>query len=146
MKSKILKVKLKNIKDKSFQPPYGLQAKLREYQKDGYNWFRTLDYLGFGGILGDEMGLGKTLQAITFITFKTKLKHLIIAPTSLIYNWKNEFKKFAPSMKIVISNGIKEEREELIKNYKNYDVILTTYNLLRRDLEVIMIWSLIIVF
>ena len=132
---KDLKGKLNNIKDKSFQPPFGLQAKLREYQKDGYNWFRTLDYLGFGGILGDEMGLGKTLQAITLLLSKPNSKTLIIAPTSLIYNWNNEFKKFAPSMKIGISNGIKEEREELIKNYQNYDVILTTYNLLRRDLE-----------
>jgi len=133
---KDIKGKLKNIKDKSFQPPYGLQAKLREYQKDGYNWFRTLDYLGFGGILGDEMGLGKTLQAITLLLSKPNSKTLIIAPTSLIYNWKNEFEKFAPSMKIGISNGIKEEREALIKNYTDYDVILTTYNLLRRDLEI----------
>lgn len=132
---KDLKNKLKNIKDKSFKEPLGLQAKLREYQKEGYNWFRTLDYLGFGGILGDEMGLGKTLQTITLLLSKPNSKTLIIAPTSLIYNWKNEFKKFAPSMKIAISNGVKEEREELIKKYTNYDVILTTYNLLRRDLE-----------
>lgn len=132
---KDLKDRLKNIKGKAFQPPYGLQAKLREYQKDGYNWFRTLDYLGFGGILGDEMGLGKTLQTITMLLSKPNSKTLIITPTSLIYNWKNEFKKFAPSIKVAICNGIKEEREELIKDYENYDVILTTYNLLRRDLE-----------
>ncbi|WP_238918708.1 DEAD/DEAH box helicase [Clostridium sp. YIM B02555] len=132
---KELKSRLKNIKDKVFQPPYGLQAQLREYQKDGYNWFRTLDYLGFGGILGDEMGLGKTLQAITFLLSKPNSKTLIIAPTSLIYNWKNEFKKFAPSLKIGISNGVREEREKLIEKYDEFDVILTTYNLLRRDLE-----------
>jgi len=132
---KDIKGKLINIKDKSFEMPLGLHAKLREYQKSGYNWFRTLDYLGFGGILGDEMGLGKTLQAITLLLSKPNSKTLIIAPTSLIYNWKNEFNKFAPSMNIAISNGIKEEREELIKNYKDYDVILTTYNLLRRDAE-----------
>jgi SNF2 family DNA or RNA helicase len=132
---KELKERLSNIKNKSFQPPYGLQAKLREYQKEGYNWFRTLDYLGFGGILGDEMGLGKTLQTITLLLSKANSKTLIIAPTSLIYNWKNEFKKFAPCMKIAISNGVKEEREELIKKYTEFDVILTTYNLLRRDIE-----------
>jgi len=132
---KELKGRLKNIKDKFFELPFGLQANLREYQKNGYNWFRTLDYLAFGGILGDEMGLGKTIQAITLLLSKPDSKTLIIAPTSLIYNWKNEFKKFAPSMKIGISNGIKEEREVLIKNYKDYDVILTTYNLLRRDAE-----------
>ncbi|WP_026887610.1 DEAD/DEAH box helicase [Clostridium beijerinckii] len=132
---KELKQRLCNIRDKAFQPPYGLQAKLREYQKEGYNWLRTLDYLGFGGILGDEMGLGKTLQTITLLLSKPNSKTLIIAPTSLIYNWKNEFKKFAPSMKIAICNGVKEEREELINEYKEYDVILTTYNLLRRDIE-----------
>jgi SNF2 family DNA or RNA helicase len=132
---KDIKARLQNIKDKTFQPPYGLQAKLRKYQKEGYNWLRTLDYLGFGGILGDEMGLGKTLQIITLLLSKTGSKTLIVAPTSLIYNWENEFKKFAPSMRIAISNGSKEEREELIKNYREYDVILTTYNLLRRDLD-----------
>ncbi|NOW10161.1 SNF2 family DNA or RNA helicase [Clostridium saccharobutylicum] len=132
---KELKNRLHNIKGKIFQPPYGLQAKLREYQKDGYNWFRTLDYLGFGGILGDEMGLGKTLQTITMLLSKPGSKTLIVAPTSLIYNWSNEFKKFAPSIKVLICNGVKEEREELIKNYSEYDVILTTYNLLRRDLN-----------
>ncbi|WP_090087698.1 DEAD/DEAH box helicase [Clostridium uliginosum] len=132
---KELKDRLKNIKDKSFQMPYGIQAKLREYQRDGYNWFRTLDYLGFGGILGDEMGLGKTLQTIVFLLSKSKSNSLIVAPTSLIYNWFNEFKKFAPSMNVCIINGGKEEREELIKCYKEYDVIITTYNLLRRDLD-----------
>ena len=132
---KDLKYRLKNIKSKSFQHPHGLQAKLREYQKDGYNWFRTLDYLGFGGILGDEMGLGKTIQTITLLLSKPDSKTLIIAPTSLIYNWKNEFSKFAPSMKIAICNGVKEQREELIKKYIDYDVIITTYNLLRRDLN-----------
>jgi len=132
---KELKFRLSNIKDKIFQPPYGLQATLREYQKEGYNWFRTLDYLGFGGILGDEMGLGKTLQTITFLLSKPKSKNLIVAPTSLIYNWKKEFEKFAPSMKVLLCNGTPEERVENLKNYKKYDVVITTYNLLRRDLD-----------
>ncbi|MBW6409525.1 DEAD/DEAH box helicase [Clostridium weizhouense] len=132
---KELKGRLRNIKNKAFQPPFGLQAKLREYQRDGYNWFRTLDYLGFGGILGDEMGLGKTLQAITFLLSKPNSYSLIVAPTSLVYNWFNEFKKFAPSMKVCIVNGNKEDRESLIKSYNDYDVIITTYNLLKRDLD-----------
>lgn len=132
---KELKSRLSNIKGKVFQPPYGLQATLREYQKDGYNWFRTLDYLGFGGILGDEMGLGKTLQTITLLLSKPESKSLIVAPTSLIYNWKNEFEKFAPSMKVLLCNGTPEERIKELKNYTEYDVIITTYNLLRRDLE-----------
>ena len=132
---KELKDRLSNIKGKVFQPPYGLQATLREYQKEGYNWFRTLDYLGFGGILGDEMGLGKTLQTITLLLSKPGSKTLIVAPTSLIYNWKKEFEKFAPSMNVLLCNGAPEERVKDIKNYKEYDVIITTYNLLRRDLE-----------
>ena len=132
---KELKSRLSNIKGKVFQPPYGLQAKLREYQKDGYNWFRTLDYLGFGGILGDEMGLGKTLQTITLLLSKSGSKSLIVAPTSLIYNWKKEFEKFAPSIKVMLCNGTPEERIDNLKNYKEYDVIITTYNLLRRDLD-----------
>ena len=132
---KELKDKLSSTKDKIFQLPHGLQAKLRNYQKEGYNWFRTLDYLGFGGILGDEMGLGKTLQTITFLLSKPNCKTLIVAPTSLTYNWFNEFKKFAPSLKILVCNGSPEERKNNIINYKNHDVIITTYNLLRRDLE-----------
>ncbi|MGN0144538.1 MAG: DEAD/DEAH box helicase, partial [Clostridium sp.] len=132
---KELKERLITTKDKVFQPPYGLQAKLRDYQKAGYNWMRTLDYLGFGGILGDEMGLGKTLQTITFLLSRPDTKTLIVAPTSLIYNWYSEFKKFAPSLKILICNGTPDERKNNIKNYNNYDVIITTYNLLRRDLE-----------
>ena len=132
---KELKNRLSNIEDKVFQMPYGLQAKLRDYQKQGYNWLRTLDYLGFGGILADEMGLGKTLQTITLILSRENTKSLIVAPTSLIYNWFSEFKKFAPSLKVLICNGTPEERKYNIENYKNYDVIITTYNMLRNDLE-----------
>lgn len=132
---KELKDRLHNIENKVFQPPYGLMAKLRDYQKQGYNWMRTLDYLGFGGILADEMGLGKTLQTITLILSREHTRSLIVAPTSLIYNWYSEFKKFAPSLKVLICNGTREERKNNIENYKNYDVIITTYNMLRNDLE-----------
>jgi len=132
---KDLKKKLTNIEGKIFDLPKYLNATLREYQVNGYNWFKTLDYLGFGGILGDEMGLGKTLQTITFLLSNKGSKSLIVAPTSLIYNWNNEFKKFAPSMKIGIANGVKEDRELMLKDFKEYDVIITTYNLLRRDID-----------
>ncbi|MEW9923359.1 DEAD/DEAH box helicase [Clostridium butyricum] len=132
---KDLKIKLNNIENKTFQMPYGILAKLRDYQKQGYNWLKTLDYLGFGGILADEMGLGKTLQTITFILSKTNSKTLIVAPTSLIYNWLSEFEKFAPSLKVLICNGTPDERKKYIENYKDYDVIITTYNMLRNDLE-----------
>lgn len=127
--------KLKNIEKLNFKEPSDLKGNLRAYQKIGYNWFKTLDYLGFGGILGDEMGLGKTLQAITFILSNQGSKTVIVAPTSLIYNWVSEFQKFAPKVLVAAVNGSKEEREEILKNISNFDVIITTYNLLKRDLE-----------
>ena len=91
--------------------------------------------MGFGGILGDEMGLGKTIQAITFILSNKGSKTLIVAPTSLTYNWIDEFKKFAPSLAVVAVNVGKEEREEMLRNIGLFDVIITTYNLLKKDLE-----------
>ncbi len=130
-----IKDKLKNVEKLNFKEPATFKGKLREYQKIGYNWLKTLDYLGFGGILGDEMGLGKTIQAITFILSNVGSKTLIVAPTSLIYNWISEFEKFAPRLKVAAANGLKDSREEVIKNIENYDVIISTYNLIKRDLE-----------
>ena len=132
---KKIKNKLKNIDKLDYKIPSGLQGNLREYQKVGYNWFKVLEYLGFGGILGDEMGLGKTIQAITFLLSNQGKKSLVVAPTSLTYNWLDEFEKFAPNLRVVAINGSKEEREEKLNNIKNYDVLITTYNLLKRDLE-----------
>ncbi|MBU3105401.1 DEAD/DEAH box helicase [Clostridium gasigenes] len=136
--SKVIKdtvKKLENINDISYELPKDLDATLREYQVDGFKWFKNLSYLGFGGVLADEMGLGKTLQAISFILSEKGKKTLIVAPTSLIYNWKNEFEKFAPTLKIAIVHGNKEERDEIIKKYIEYDVLLTTYGTLRNDEE-----------
>lgn len=127
--------KLKDIEKLNFKEPADLKGTLRKYQKVGYNWFKTLDYLGFGGILGDEMGLGKTIQAITFILSNKGSKSLIVAPTSLIYNWVSEFEKFAPILRVVAINGPKDLRGEIIKDIESYDVIITTYNLLKRDLK-----------
>ena len=134
---KSLRQSLKKLKAKEeFKLPENLKATLREYQVEGYRWLKTLDYLGFGGILGDEMGLGKTLQTIAFLSsFEKERTSLVVAPTSLLYNWKNEFKKFAPHMKIALLNGNLEERLNYLKEYDNYDVILTTYNLLKRDIS-----------
>lgn len=132
---KEIRDKLKNVDKLSFKEPEDLVGTLREYQKIGYNWFKTLDYLGFGGILGDEMGLGKTIQTIAFILSNKGSKSLIVAPTSLVYNWVSEFEKFAPNVKVAAVNGVKEEREEIIRKAKDYDVFITTYNLLKRDLD-----------
>ncbi|MHC1719662.1 MAG: DEAD/DEAH box helicase [Clostridiaceae bacterium] len=130
-----IKDKLKNIDKLEFDIPDEFNGVLREYQKIGFNWLKVLDYLGFGGILGDEMGLGKTIQAIAFILSNKGSKTLIVAPTSLTYNWINEFEKFAPNLRVAAFNGLKDERSDKIQNIDDYDVAITTYNLLRRDLD-----------
>jgi len=132
---KKIKNKLKNVEKLKFKEPTNLKGNLREYQKVGYNWFKVLDYLGFGGILGDEMGLGKTIQAITFILSNKDSRSLIVAPTSLTYNWLDEFERFAPELKVAAFNGSKEERMEGFNHINEFDVVITTYNLLKRDLE-----------
>ncbi|MFU7515465.1 SNF2-related protein [Clostridium sp. HCS.1] len=133
-KINILLEKLKN-KDKEYSLPDNLNANLREYQKIGYNWLRTIEDLGFGGILADDMGLGKTIQTIALLLSMEGRISLIITPTSVLYNWKNEFEKFAPTLKIGIIHGSLKERSRIIDSYKDYDVLLTTYGTLRRDLE-----------
>ena len=132
---KKIRNKLRDIGKLEFQVPEGLNGTLREYQKVGYNWFKVLDYLGLGGILGDEMGLGKTIQAIAYILSNKGSKTLIVAPTSLTYNWISELEKFAPDLRVAAFNGVKDERREKFQNIGDYDVVITTYNLLRRDLD-----------
>ena len=133
-KINILLEKLKN-KDKEYSVPDKLNAKLREYQKVGYSWLRSIYDLGFGGILADDMGLGKTIQTITLLLSKEEKRSLIITPTSVLYNWKNEFEKFAPSLKVGIIHGSLKKRSSLLDEFKDYDVLLTTYGTLRRDLH-----------
>ncbi len=132
---KSLKNMLLNLDNINFNIPKNLNGVLRNYQEKGFKWLNTLDYLGFGGILGDEMGLGKTFQTIAFLLSKENSISLIVAPTSLVFNWYSEFKKFAPSLKVVMVNKSPSEREEIIKDYKKYDILITTYNLVKRDLE-----------
>lgn len=129
--------KLKTIEEVNYDIPKELNAKLRDYQVTGFNWFKTLSHYEFGGILADEMGLGKTIQTITFLLSEKQnnKKSIIVTPTSLIYNWKNEFENFAPSMKVVILHGNKDERIEIMDTINNYDVILTTYGTLKNDYE-----------
>ena len=129
--------KLKTIKEVNYSIPAKLNAKLRDYQITGYNWFKTLSHYEFGGILADEMGLGKTIQTITFLLSEKEnnKKSLIVTPTSLIYNWKSEFENFAPSMKVAVLHGSKEERIGIMENIESYDVILTTYGTLKNDYE-----------
>ncbi|KAF1302090.1 DEAD/DEAH box helicase [Enterococcus saccharolyticus] len=117
--------------------PQGLQAELREYQVTGFRWLKMLSHYQFGGILADEMGLGKTLQTISYLLSekeeKKVMKALIVAPASLTYNWQQEIKKFAPSLRSVVISGNKEERETLMQ--PEVDVWITSYASLRQDIE-----------
>ena len=128
---------LLDIKNMEISVPVNLKAVLRGYQIEGFKWLKNLSTLGFGGILADEMGLGKTIQTIAFLLSEGEKnkKSIIISPTSLIYNWKAELEKFAPSLKVAIIHGEKRERLKLIDDLKNYDMILTTYGTLRMDVE-----------
>lgn len=124
------------IEEAIIEVPNSLRNVMREYQILGYKWFKLLASYGFGGILADEMGLGKTLQAIAFILSEDKSNpFLIVAPTSLIYNWKLEFDKFAPDLKLLVISGDKYEREDYIGEIKSYDVVITSYALMRRDID-----------
>lgn len=124
-----------------FEVPRPLDALLREYQKQGYQWMKTLASYGFGGILGDDMGLGKTVQSITYIQsvlseIRTqKLPALIVCPSSVTYNWLNEFKRFTPNIHALVIDGGRKERRRLEQNIEGVDVIIISYPLLRSDLH-----------
>ncbi len=120
----------------SYDIPSDVTAKLREYQVTGYNWLRTLSRYGMGGILADDMGLGKTLQTIVYISSRPKEKTLIVCPTSLSYNWQDEFERFAPHIRTCIITGAPEDRKDSICNHRDeYDVWISTYPLIRKDVD-----------
>ena len=127
----------KNIEDSDFEVPEALAGTLRGYQKTGYRWLRTLSQYGFGGILADEMGLGKTIQMIALLlSVKEELADpaLIVCPASLVYNWENELHRFAPELSVLVITGNAEERGEILKR-GNQQIWITSYDLLKRDLE-----------
>ena len=113
--------------------PGDLNAKLRNYQVEGFNWLNEIANLKVGGILADEMGLGKTIQIIAFLLSQKGKKSIVITPTSLIYNWRDEFNKFAPSLNVGIIHGDKKSRSVMME--KDFDVIVTTYGLIKNDYE-----------
>ena len=125
--------KIENLEKIDYKVPEELKANLRDYQLTGFKWFKTLSHYEFGGILADEMGLGKTIQTIAFLLSEKNKKSIIITPTSLIYNWRSEFEKFAPTMNIKVVHGNKENREFTKDEIKDIDVLITTYGTLRND-------------
>lgn len=119
--------------------PKEVKADLRPYQIEGVNWLERLRGMYLNGILADDMGLGKTLQAISAITqhhneVKTA-RSLIICPTSLLYNWKEELHKFNPKLKAVVIDGVPGQRKKILGKIEDFDVVITSYTLLQKDIE-----------
>ncbi|MFD1851990.1 DEAD/DEAH box helicase [Oceanobacillus bengalensis] len=134
---KTLLHQLKSPEEQEYELPENLNASLRNYQLTGYQWFKSLSYYHLGGILADDMGLGKTLQSIAYIASEPVESgpHLIVAPSSVVYNWKNEFEKFVPELAVAIVTGVPSERHQRMAEQKNADVWITSYATLRQDID-----------
>lgn len=145
---------MKTVEDSDFEVPESMQGVLREYQKKGFLWLKTLKNNGFGGILADDMGLGKTLQVIAFLCSEygadavtrdggtqqaeehnAEKRCLIVTPASLVYNWYNEIRRFAPELPAVMILGNAQERMQLITQAPKRAILITSYDLLKRDIE-----------
>ena len=127
--------RFENIKmgDHEITPKY--DALLRDYQKYGYHWLKTLSDYGFGGILADDMGLGKTLQVLALLD-QSKADDevsMVVAPASLILNWEDEVKKFSSDLRAVSVYGTADVRKKTISRYQEYDLLITSYDYIRRD-------------
>lgn len=129
---------LSSIGNRTYDIPASLQPVLRDYQKAGYQWLKALANTGLGGILADDMGLGKTLQVLALVLSERenrKLPSLVIAPTSLVYNWVLEARKFTPELKVMAVSGSITQRQALWENLDKVDLVITSYPLIRRDIE-----------
>ena len=126
------------VKDSEYTPPASLQKVLRKYQRDGYRWLRTLDGYGMGGILADDMGLGKTVQVLSYLLSikelgEEALPSLIVCPASLVLNWAEECQKFTPELRCIVVDGGAAHRAALAEQWEGADLVVTSYDLLRRD-------------
>lgn len=127
---------IRNFKTINYPIDKELGKILRDYQKEGDRWLFNLAYYRLSGILADDMGLGKSLEVITLLkSCRTKNPNIIVAPASLTYNWYNEFKKWTPSMEVMLVSGNGQVREKLISQVKPGQTIITSYDYLKRDLE-----------
>ncbi|WP_051278221.1 DEAD/DEAH box helicase [Solimonas flava] len=122
----------------AIEPPRGLQAQLRSYQRDGLAWLQQLRARGLGGVLADDMGLGKTLQTLAHVLLEKEQGRLdrpalVVAPTSLVFNWRREAARFAPDLRVLVVHG--HERRKRFSAMAHVDLVLTTYALLPRDLD-----------
>lgn len=138
-KKMVNQISKREIEDK-IELPKGLTSELRQYQITGFKWLKTLDNYKFGGILADDMGLGKTIQLLAVIQSyleeeKNPNPSIVVCPSSLSLNWKNEINKFAPNIKTIVIHGNAEERANQIGNIEKYNLVITSYDLLKRDIE-----------
>ncbi len=153
----------RTVGDADFDEPESLSSVMRGYQKDGFKWVKTLAEYGFGGILADDMGLGKTLQAVAVLLSDSYecsnecgqrdgaagqpgdcespegvcagRTSLVVSPASLVYNWLEEISHYAPELKVLVVAGSQAERRDLIESWQSYDVLVTSYDLLKRDIS-----------
>ena len=122
---------------KEWPVPAAVQAQLRDYQTAGFQWMCLLDEMGWGGCLADDMGLGKTLQTLSFLQHLVEQypdeTHLVVCPTSLLYNWENELKKFVPDLDYYMHYGAERELDD--ERFRKAHVIITSYGMVRNDIE-----------
>ena len=127
---------LQSPEEQIYELPSNLEADLRHYQEMGYQWFKSLSEYHLGGILADDMGLGKTVQTIAYLLSEPSDKpHLVVVPSSVIYNWQNECERFAPTLQVEVIAGSPEERQQLIEDAKDADIWITSYGTIRQDVE-----------
>ena len=127
----------KNQLEEEVIVPKKLENVLRYYQKTGFKWLKILDRYKFGGILADDMGLGKTIQMLSVIVdnIEEGRASLVVSPSSLTLNWENEAKKFTEDLKVLVIRGTLAERKRKINDIENYDLVITSYDLLKRDID-----------
>lgn len=125
-----------SINAQDIQIPQRYRELLRDYQKDGFRWLKLMHRYGFGGILADDMGLGKTLQVIAFLESERQQGRtsIVVVPSSVLYNWEDEVRKFASDLEVCCITGSQAKREELIRSSMDMDLLITSYDYLKRDI------------
>ncbi|GAB2779140.1 hypothetical protein GCM10027275_23340 [Rhabdobacter roseus] len=139
----VMSRRLENLRDfqriEEYAPPERFQGLLRPYQKAGYDWLRFLNQYRFGGCLADDMGLGKTVQTLAFLQSQKEAgstqPSLLVMPTSLLYNWALEAQRFTPELRICMYTGT--YRDKNTEQFENYDLILTSYGIVRLDIDLL---------
>ncbi|MFT3751612.1 MAG: SNF2-related protein [Paludibacter sp.] len=133
-----MRMLLEHKLDQNFDLPVHFNGELRHYQQQGYNWLRLLDDLSLGGCLADDMGLGKTIQTLCLLQWLKEQNwgiNMLVVPTSLLYNWEQEAAKFTPGLNMHVHAG--NQRSKNPDDFKEVDILLTSYGVLRRDKHIL---------